>query len=769
MSNVTRNRKTFVSCIVVCALALLFAEDVAAAGIEEIVVTAEKRPETIQNVPISMSAITGKDLASMGITNSTELSSVVPNLQWLNDGSEVPQIYIRGVGDSSFHLNQQGGVGMYMDGVTLNSPVLRSMPLFDLARVEVLRGPQNTLFGLNTTGGAIQLISRKPKLGEALNGYTSLSYDSLDAFRAQGAVGFAASDTVAVRLAATGTVQSDWKNDVTLNRKIGGYNTYMVRGQVLWQPTQSVSVLFNIHGGQKRGDHAPYPAFGSRYPSNPSVIDPNCAYQVGNGCADSTGYVFPKNWDTVAANLVGADNKDVAGGFMNVKWQLTGVEVTSITGYEHAKSLDYRDSDGGPQNILMFGQVSNTSQWSQEIRLASTSTSPFHWLGGLYYFHEKAHWGTYLRFTPPPVFAASGPANNGPQLVADNVTSQKDDVWSVYGQGKYDLTHSVAFRFGLRYTNENKNAEVADTVGTWTSSLFPADSGMGFSQLALVNAGQAPATANPNKTWQEVGGKATLDYQYSDDMLYYASVARGFKGGGTSLAAIEGITGHPGRTVRPETLWSYELGAKTSWLNRSLQLDAALFYNQWNNEQLFTALVAPGIVGTYLVNIPRTRTYGAEMEMKWRPGAGWYLSGGLTLLNAKVEKAGSQFPALKKGNSLPDAPKVTFDGLVRKDWQLGNGIISLQTSFNYKGAVHYDIAEDPALREGSYWIVNARGSYRFGPDGKYDISVFGRNLGGTQYCMERTTNISSSAFGGSAVCSGNPGVPIVGASASLSF
>jgi iron complex outermembrane receptor protein len=447
-----------------------------------------------------------------------------------------------------------------------------------------------------------------------------------------------------------------------------------------------------------------------------------------------------------------------------------GFALTSVTAFEDADALTNGDSDGGPLNILAFGQVSDTSQWSQELRLASASDSAVRWIGGLYYFHEDADWGTFLRLTPPPVYAANGgPLNDGPQAVANNVTSQKDEVWSAYGQGEFSLSNAFSLTLGLRYTSETKQADVAAAFGTWTPAIFPADRPMGFKELALVNGGVSPALARVDKTWDEVGGKLTLDYHQSDDVLLYGSIARGFKGGGTSLAAIEGITGNPGRVIDPETLWSYELGAKTSWLDNRVNLNLAVFYNDWKDQQLFTAVVSPDLAGTYLINVPESRSYGAELELQWRPAEGWYVAGGLALLNAELKKTTPEYPNLVEGNTLPNSPDLSFNGLLRREWDLAGGLLALQSTFSYKDDVQYDIAENPIFHEDSFWLVNVRASYGFGANREYEVAIFGNNLTDTEYCMQRTDNVNVSAFSGTGRCTGNPGEAIYGVTARVEF
>lgn len=747
-----------------CAVGLygLCAFSQAELKIEEVVVTAQKRAESVQDVPIAMSVLNADALREMGVTSSEKLAEFVPNLEWVDDGSNVPNIFIRGIGDISFHLNQVGGVGLYMDEVSLNSPVLAGFTLFDMERVEVLRGPQNTLFGRNTTGGAVQFISRKPDIDGGTNGHLNFNYGNLGKLEVEGALGFDLSDQAAVRIALTATDQDDWLDNITLGNEQGGYDSFAGRAQLLWQPSEDVEILFNVHGGERDGDRHQDLTYGGRDPANPSVNCPGSP-DVGAGCVDARGFQHPNGYDETASNIVGEDNSEAAGAFVSISIDFPAFTLTSVTAFDHSESEQFQDSDGGPETLFYFSQASDVDQWSQELRFASSGEGGMRWIGGLYYFFEDAEWATALRFAPGPTPF---------QIVPNNVTQQDNEVWSAYGQLEFDLSEQLTVTAGLRYTNETKEASVGGSVGRWTPAILPADVMIGFNEISLLS--QQPGafslpSAEVDETWEEIGGKVSLDYRYSEDMLFYASVARGFKGGGTSLAAIESLVGQPGRTVDPEYLWAYEIGAKTSWLDGALQLNGSLFYNQWEDQQLFTTFVVSGITSTFLVNVPESTSQGAELELQWIPAEGWFVAGGVTLLDAEVDDAGSELPDIEEGNALPNSPEMTLNGLIRKEWTLNNGTASLQTSVSFKDEVNYDISENPVLEEDSYWLVNVRAGYRFGPEEAYEVALWGENLSSTGYCKMRSDLVANSNFGGVGRCVGNEGQAIYGVSASIRF
>lgn len=730
-------------------------------ALEEVVVTAQKRSESVQDIPISVTALSGDAMKTMGMTSAKDLANAVPNMNWIaSEGTNVSNIYIRGVGDASFHLNQVGAVGIYIDEVSQNAPAASNFSLFDLERVEVLRGPQNTLFGRNTTGGAIQFVSRKPRLDEDTNGHLNLSYGRLNQLEADGAVGFSLSDSIAARLAISTVSRGDWIDNRTTGDEVGGFERNAGRFQLLWAASDDVDVLFNIHGGAGRGDGVYYKMIGTQDPNDPSAPCPTFSKNPGNGCGDFGGFV---DSDDFGENFSGTDplrlDTDLNGGFVNISWEFPAFTLTSLTAYEESEGIRSEDTDGGPFALFEFHQIGETEQYSQEFRLVSPGEDQLRWIAGLYYFFEDALYTQTVRpIAGPPALPGANPFTVLPGTIVD----QENEVWSVYGQIDYDLAENLTLTVGLRYVEETKEAGIDAYVGNGGQYGF--GELIGPAQLRLNPLVNLPPVAF-EETWREWGGRLALEYRYSSDVLYYGSISRGFKGGGTTVAALEALSGLSGDAVEPEFLLTYEVGAKTSWLDDSLRLNVALFWNQWEDQQLFN--LAPSPVGEIpqLVNVPESENYGAEFDLQWVPAEGWFITAGLSLLESEITDAGV-LVGVAKGNELLSSPEMTFNGLIRREWSLGDGIFSLQTDFRYVDEMAHNLDNRSQNIEDAFGLINARAAYRFGPEEQYEIALWGKNLNDEEYCVSRS-NLTGTV--GGIACITNEGLPLYGLSASLKF
>ncbi len=780
----------------VLAVALAGAALPAQSAIEEVIVTAQKRSESAQDIPIAVTALTDEDLAERRIISSYDIANSVPNLQWnSNDATSVSNVFIRGVGDFSFHTNQVGAVGLYADDVTLGSPLLSNFALFDLERIEVLRGPQNTLYGRNTTGGAVQFVSRKPRLDDGVNGDVSVTAGNEDRFDVQGALGGPLGDSAAARVAVAAFTRGDYLDNINLSSEEGGFERYSGRAQFLWAPGDTTSVLVNVHGGKFDGDANRFKQVGLSDPQNPGFSD--CPFlssdkDPGNGCSDQTGFVDSGDFTRVAANRVNELEIDSIGGLLQFEWDLPAFKVTALTGYESAESQRAEDDDSGPSSIFDLHQETDTSQWSQELRLVSPSGEAVRWIAGLFYLLERSELATVVRRANPilsDAFTPGAPIPEAgvPTFMPHTRFDQDNTVWSGYGQLDYRLTDRTVLTGGLRYTYERKDAlvrpgAVADAAGAIPASRFV---GRDLLEQLLVGAtevgpGPLPPQCPPpfpltscfatipfDESWEEWGGRISLAFEAADDSLLYAGIARGFKSGGVSVAPLDFIVGAGGSVIDPEFLWTYEIGLKSQWLGDTLQLNAAAFWNEWKDQQLFLIVSTPLGPNPVLTNVPESRSRGVEFDLQWNPGAGWLLAGSLGLLDSEVVDAGS-IQNVTSGNKLVSSPEVTFNGLIRKDWPLRNGAFGLQASGNYVGSQEFDLGNDPLLGEDSRWLLDASATYRFGADDRYEIMAWGKNLTSTEFCLNRGS-LAGLGFGDVVVCTPNEGTAFYGLTFRLSF
>jgi len=764
--------------------------------LEEVIVTAQKREQSAQDVPIALSTLSTEDMQSRLVTSAKDIASALPNLMWAaGDSSNVANIYIRGVGDASFHTNQVGAVGMYSDEISLNSPVLWNFGVFDLARVEVLRGPQNTLFGRNTTGGAIQFVSRIPRIGADPGGYAAVNVGNRNRLDGEGALEIPMGDQFAARVAVAHFSQGDYLDNLNLNRKEGEFKRSAVRAQLLWEPGESFTALANFHTGRLRGSATRYKQIGLSDPANPGNSDcPYLAYDTnpGNGCSDQTGFVDNGDFTQVSANSPNLFDADTRGGLLRFDWRLPDFTVTSLTGFEHADSKRAEDSDGGPSYIFNFEQATDSDQLSQELRFASMGTGPLKWIGGLYWFEEDIDNTTVARRGHPILSDATTPGLPVPEagvlsFMPFTMLDQKDTVWSAYGRIDYEMTQAFSVTAGLRYTSERKKGELMAGGAPDLVPLFRAGEFIGAAQInrllvgaSEVGPGPLPPQCPPpfplhacyqrhrlNTTSHEVGGNLSFNYRVTADVLAYASVARGFKAGGVSAAALDAIVGKGGSFVEPESLWTYELGIKSEMLDHRVRLNAATFYNRWSKQQLFLVIPTPLGANPVLTNVPKTESYGLEVDLTALPGKGWSITLGGGLLHSEAKDIGDILGAVK-GSQLIGAPKVNLNGRVRKEWDVGDGSFGMQGAARYTGATHWDLADSPTATEPGYWLFDASVDYRFGPDRRYQVSVWGKNLTAKEYCYWRTSQ-AGLGFGDVEGCAPNEGTRFFGVSLRANF
>ena len=785
----------------------LFAPTQVFAQIEEVIVTAQKRAESIQDVPISMRALTGNDITAFDIQTTDQLTEFLPNVNVITgEGDGHLNFFIRGVGDQNFHLNSVGAVGIYLDDIALNNVVSTQFALFDVERIEVLRGPQNTLFGKNTTGGAITFITRKPELDAGLNGHLDMTYGSLDRIDVEAAFGMPLGPTAAVRFAAKTQNRGAWIENLTNGNSIGEKEAHAGRVSVLWQPFDAMEISGNAHIGVNRGGNHPYTIAGTTDPAMPINVaafpldsTPNRCAQwppadtinslLNNPvCSDIGGETPAPHGKSKASDPNLRNDVDTWGAVIKVDWEFDFAILTSISAYEKAEKRYNEDTEDGPDVHFAFAQEADMDQWSQEFRLTSNADQRFRWILGIYYFFEESLDTTVVRRTHP-FFPSDAPVGT-PVFFPSTIFFQDDTELSIYGQGEWDFNDQLTVTVGLRGSWQEKEAwNLAQTpnlsamldqfmfplIGAPLSGLpythsfdegiFP---GKNFIQTGLLPE-DVVAKTRLGENWRNWGGKAAVDYRWTDDVLLYASASRGFKGGGFSVAALQAILGQAARSVEPEILVTYEGGIKSDWETAlgAFQFNVSVFLNNWKNQQIFSLIQDP-VAGVLplLINIPETQTYGAEIEAFWVPADGWIIQAGLGLLDSEVQDA-TDLPTISEGNMLPAAPEVSFTGLVRKEWQIGNGTLSLMTNFAYTDEQTFDIENKPQITVDSYFLLNARGAYSFGPDERYTIAVSGENLTDELYC--RTGLDLTGGVGEINGCTTNDDGPFFAVRASVNF
>jgi iron complex outermembrane recepter protein len=696
-------------------------------GIEEVLVTATRRVETEQKVPVSLTALSGDQLDELGVSQTRSLVAFAPNLaQQGSFGRTAPAFFIRGIGSTQFNPNANSKVGVYVDDVYLSSPAVHGAQLFDVERIEVARGPQGYLFGQNTTGGLIRAITRKPVVGEGFTGEGEISLGRYDERMVDAALGGGIGSTAAWRVAANLTERAGISHNSFLNQDDSKTDALAWRAQLLAKPSDAVDILINVHGSDDDSQLTPYKQVGL---VDPLTGGPCPNPGLGTGCTDFFGYADSTDfhdgqWDVPDQKAsVQADGASVA-----IDWMTDAFTLSSISAYEHNESFINEDTDSSPLDVVHGEYVAQPSQYSQELRLTSNDAGRVRWLGGLYYFHERFEGTVHFaaRGFGPGVFTGVGTTLEG----AGQQATMDTDSYAAFGTVDYGFTDSTRLSVGLRFTHETKDLHYAAYITDATD--VPPD--------WVLHVGDVPAIAlfqtielAEKKDWNDVSGRISLDHQFSDDVLGYASIARGFNSGNFNGGAL--FDQSEATLVDPETLLSYELGVKSQLANDRVRINAGLFYYDFTDQQVF--ILASGGGGTpfqQLSNAAASSLYGAEVELLAKPVRGLFLQAGAGYTHSRFDEFDSPLGGDLSGNRLPTAPKLNLNLVARYEWPALGGTLAVQGDTKYNSQQFFSVNNDPLLQQDAYWLSDARVSYTSAND-RLTVSLWERNVSDENYLV----------------------------------
>ncbi|WP_417321040.1 TonB-dependent receptor [Emcibacter sp.] len=701
--------------------------------IEEITVTASRRSESLQDVPIAVTAFTGDTLAEQRVQTVMDMAHQVPGLQIKTGaGSVNPTIFIRGIGFNDFNANSTGAVAVYVDEVYLGSPAGQLFQFFDLERVEVLRGPQGTLYGRNTTGGAINVYSRRP--GDAWEGQASLTYGRFNEVGLEAGIGGpVVEDRLGIRIAGV----FNQRDGITLNRltgeKVNDVDNWAARAIVEFTPTEDLEILLNINGGQSRADAKHFQHRGM-LPVSAEFADASglCApaYFNSANCTDIFGY-SDTDGDLYAGDysLDGKEPVDVFGVSGTVKWDLGAVELTSISAYVDTARETLEDTDSGPASLAEGLYQADYWQFSQEIRLASSGGEDLDWMVGGYYYKDNIESDSYfdlLRDLRPLFMEPANPTGLSPEnfvFLARYGYEQEVRTAAIFGQFDYRATDKITLHLGLRYTDEERSINYSTSFD---------ESVLDGLDLAIPSDPRFPYINTTS--FDDLSGSIGVDYQVNDDVLTYAKVSKGVKSGGFSGGLAFQI-----EEVEPfddEELIAYEVGIKSDLFDRRMRLNMAAFYYDYSNLQVFTLVNRGGVPVQVLTNASDARVYGMEAELQARPLEGFDLSLGLSLLNSEYRDFMTQGGEDYSGNRLPAAPEASFNGAASYEMPLeGMGSLLIGADFSYQSKIYLETSNAERLSQDGYWLVNGRVGFR-SEDEAWELTLWARNIFGKRYLID---------------------------------
>ncbi|CAN7305293.1 TonB-dependent receptor [Phenylobacterium sp. LjRoot225] len=700
-------------------------------ALEEVVVTARKRTEDLQRTPISITAMSGEALEARGVTQVTELSNFTPNLIFQNIPSNSgvasnASVYIRGIGQNDFAPTIEPGVGIYVDGVYLGRTVGGVFDLIDVERVEVLRGPQGTLFGRNTIGGAVSLTTQEPGPSFGFKGDVKYGTDNL--VNVRGSVNLPINDAVALRLSGGQLSQDGYVKHPFDGRDLGNKVSTTLRGALKAELTPDLKVVLaadyfldKSHGppvvitgvGDLEGfvalqnalaaTGAPPPSFGG--PGDPSLcLTP--AYLNTPGCYNSRYFSTDTNYGS-GPNYSRVETWSTSG---TVTWNLGPAEVKSITAYRHLKGAFAQDRDGSPIKINHVADTYNQEQFSQELQLqGNVFDDRMNWLVGLYYFTEDGANLNPVDFLP--VALQSGGRFNYKS-------------WAAFTQETFRVTDKLSLTAGLRYTDDKKDYTpdqffTALPFGPLFTCYIPTVHACAVGDRVVPN---TVVKARSNAVTPMVN----VSYQVTGDAMAYATFSKGYKSGGFTQRIFPPEQSLP--SFNPEHVDSYETGVKYQTADHRVRLNLSAYLTKYRDLQLLVADATR--VGPFYTNAGRAEIKGFEAEFSAAPGGGWRLDATAGLTAAKYTELANNVQGLTLDSKFALVPKWTLSGGVENRLELGAaGSLLPRLDVIYRSGVFTNAngVNHPKLYQPAYAVANA--SVRWtNKDGRYFVVAGVDNL-----------------------------------------
>lgn len=680
-----------------------------ATTVQDIVVTAQRRAQASQDVGAALSVIGGEDLDEKGINVINDIENVVPNMEVDSQfGSGQPAFRIRGIGTREYSSNNASTVGVYVDEVAHPYTITTQGAMFDISRLEVLRGPQGTLYGRNTTGGAVNIITNAPT-ADTRAGFTA-EYGSYDRYKLEGYVSGQIAPNLLGRLAAVTEQGGAWQYHRTTGEKLGDRDKTAVRGRLTWDASEDVTVDLAATYQVDKSDglgfrlRAPYPVFDGSVTYPADTARRITGWKISQALAGVSG----RSLDAKP----GRDN-DGLDLSARVRADLGWATLNTVTAYQTFSRSEYNDWDGTPaaeSDVYFYNDI---KAFSQEARLSS-EVGRLNWMVGAHYADESIEGGFYTEFR-----GANRELINTPY-------DQSVQAAGIFTHNSFALTDRLNLIAGLRYESEERSLT---TTGT-----------------RRLNVPVGPETTYETSL-SEWTGRFGLEYDLTDNALLYASVARGVKSGGFTT-----YNGQSQTPFKPEVVIAYETGIKSDLFDNTLRVNGAVFFYDYENQQIQGTEYSreTGQLGK-ITNVPKSEIYGGEIELAWTPFAG------LTITQNFGYKEGeySEYFAIdaaatnaanpvngpwdiiisndRSGEPL-QFPKFNYGGSVAYDWSMAGFDWRAETNYNQRDGI-YNAASASVLP--GYWLWNA--NFSMGPsDANWRVSLYAQNLFNTEY--EETRN-----------------------------
>lgn len=717
-------------------------------GLNEIIVTAQRRAENLQEVPIAVSAVTAEALETTGIDTTRDLPQVIPSVQFTRSGPS-GLFFVRGVGTTNAAAGEEGANAVYVDGVYM-ADLGQTINYFNnIERIEVLKGPQGTLFGRNATGGLIHVITREP--GDTLKADGEFGLGNYETISARAYVGGPIAQGLSADVAVTKSHQNKgWGRNLTRGTKNKFQSFSGIRSKIVARPSDSLKFTLSGDYLQNRDN-----------PVGWRIADGTIGTGLNRGpgvAGTPAGAIVADDHDTTANNLALTKQK-IYGGSLTAEADLGFATLTSISAYRKTRTNSDFDVDGGPLPLIRIQFLSGMKSFQQELRLASNDTDPLSWQIGGFFLNTKANNSSIFSG------AAFGTAHQEIEAKLDSKS------YAVFGEATYAITPSTKLTGGVRYTTDRRHFDASQYTVTAAGVRLPG-------ATVTIPSGQplaTPGVQNSRLKYNKLTWRVALRQELADDISVYASANRGFKSGSYSL---QNPLNDP---YLPQTITAYEVGLKSELFDRRLRVNLAGFHYKIDGYQVRSAAVAnPG--SSLVLNAATVKVDGIELEFEAAPTDQLRLFGGATLLDSRYGRFGGVgeafqapivYPSISgqtaattcpaalrgtknpgvvaagtwvggyftcfgdvSGNQVSNAPKFAASfGATYTVPVSETGSLRVTGLYAYNSGYYFE--PDNIARQRRFHLFNASVEYR--PTENVGIELWGRNLGNTDYAAQKIT------------------------------
>jgi len=693
-------------------------------AIEEVVVTAQKRAQSVQDVGIAISVLDSSDLDRYGVTNVQDLALTVPNTQ-VNYNFGAVLFNVRGIGTEQYSVNMDSPVALHVDEVYLSKPFMAGLLLFDIERVEALKGPQGTLFGRNATGGAVNFYSRRPTRELSVGG--TISYDDYETVNAEAYVSGPLTDRLSARISGLYVHQNEgYFYNATRDETEGRDRKHAIRGQLLWEGDDTEALL-TVNWGRDRSISAPSHTWGLYTPESLAAGAPVLCPEYLNGtvngatanCVRGVDGDYPRSDDPYLSRG-GTPNpmrNRAWGATLRVEHDLGWADLTSISSYQQYLRNEQHDAEGGPIDTIEIYNNNKIKQFTQELRLVGEVGNTWNYVLGAFYEHDE--------YSANNTMSIAGGENI---LYTDY--KQKLDSISVYAHNEVALTDNLDLIAGVRYTRDRVRIDGGTFFGTGLA-------GDRVKRPATILAPLAVSDLVENggrRTDEDVSFKTGFQWHPDiggafDDAMVYAHISTGFRSGAFNAEFTE--TQESFTSLSPEKLTAYEAGFKSSLAGRRVQFNASIF--RYDFRDMFLQANLPNSVQAVVLNAGEIKSWGGEIDIMWlaAPGLTLTLNGGY--LDAEITSDVTVANQNLKGNRPVNSPKWTFSPAANYEIPLTADLnLDLAANASFRSAQYMSSANKPSNLQSSYWVVNAQVGLSHADD-RWRVAVWVRNLTKTEY------------------------------------